>query len=527
MRISTAQFYQTSTSNYQNNFAKAVESQQQASDQLRVRTAADDPVGAARLLQLEQQNNLITQYSGNIASARSSLGTSEATLNSITNVLSRVKELAISSGSGNMTDNDRKANEQELSQLEDQLFSLMNSRDENGKYIFSGSRGDTQPFERNADGTYSYKGDQSTTNLQVGDMLSVASNETGYDVFQKALNTSRSQTTMTAPTDPADVRVNLSNGQVAGSSTYNDRFRSGEPYKIEFVSSTQFKITDVNNVDRTLEATNGGTFDPKGGNTTINFRGVDIRMEVGLQGDELTDSTLADSALAGHEFTLASKPDEITGTRSPGNVSPDGQLSGLSIADKAKYDAAFPGGGAIVKFTSDTTFDVYAQPMTADSRPVGSGDTTVSPTQVAGVDFTFSGTPKSGDQYSVQVNNHQNQNVLDTIHQLREALKTPVDNDPAARRNFLASMDSAISNLASAADKVSESISSIGGRGAALDVQAETNEALQSANTITQNSIRNADPAETMIRLTLQQNMLQASQLAFSKLAALGLFNRL
>ena len=294
MRISTAQFYQTSTSNYQSNFAKAVESQQQASDQLRVRTAADDPVGAARLLQLEQQSNLITQFSGNIASARSSLGTSEATLNSITNVLSRVKELAISSGSGNMTDNDRKANEQELSQLEEQLYSLMNSRDENGKYIFSGSRGDTQPFERNADGTYSYKGDQSTTNLQVGDMLSVATNETGYDVFQKALNTSRSQTTMTAPANPADVRVNLSNGQVAGSSVFNDRFRSGEPYTIEFTSSTQFKITDANNVDRTLEATNGGTFDPKGGNTTINFRGVDIRMEVGLQGNELTDQTAAD-----------------------------------------------------------------------------------------------------------------------------------------------------------------------------------------------------------------------------------------
>ncbi|MCE6984873.1 flagellar biosynthesis protein FlgL, partial [Pseudomonas frederiksbergensis] len=72
-----------------------------------------------------------------------------------------------------------------------------------------------------------------------------------------------------------------------------------------------------------------------------------------------------------------------------------------------------------------------------------------------------------------------------------------------------------------------ESISSIGGRGAALDVQAETNEALQSANTITQSSIREADPAEVLIRLNLQQNMLQASQLAFSKLAGLGLFNRL
>lgn len=527
MRISTAQFFQTSTSNYQSNFAKAVESQQQASDMLRVRTAADDPVGAARLLQLEQQSNMINQFSGNIASARSSLGTSEATLNSITNVLSRVKELAISSGNAGMTDNDRKANEQELSQLEEQLYSLMNSRDENGKYIFSGSRGDTQPFERNADGTYSYKGDQSTTDLQVGDMLSVATNESGYSVFQQALNTSRSQTSMTAPTVPGDVRVNLSNGQVSASSTYNDAFRSGEPYTIEFTSSTQFKITDANNVDRTLEATNGGTFDPKGTNTIVSFRGVDIRMEVGLQGNEVTDQTAADNAVRGHTFTLGSKPDEITGTRSPGNVSPDGQLSGLSIADKAKYDAAFPGGGAIVKFTSDTTFDVYAQPMTADSRPVGSGDTTVSPNRVAGVDFTFSGTPKAGDQYSVQVNNHQNQNVLDTIHQLRTALKTPVDNDPAARRNFLASLDSAIGNLASGADKVSEAISSIGGRGAALDVQAETNEALQSANTVTQSSIRNADSAEVLIRLNLQQNMLQASQLAFSKLAGLGLFNRL
>ncbi|CAI8814515.1 MULTISPECIES: flagellar hook-associated protein 3 [Pseudomonas] len=522
MRISTAQFYNNSTSNYQRNFAKAVESQQQASDMLRIRTAADDPVGAARLLQLEQQSNMIDQYSGNIASLRSSLSTSETTLTSITNVLARVKELAISSGSGNMTDKDRLANAQELTQLEEQLFSLMNSRDENGKYIFSGSRGDTKPFERNADGTYSYKGDQGTTSLQVGDMLSVASNESGYSVFEQALNTSRSQTTMTAPT-PNDGRVSLSNGQVSGSTIYNDRFRSGEPYTIEFTSSTQFKVTDAGGNDVTLEASKGGTFDPKGDDDYISFRGVDLRLGITFKpGDEANP----DAAIAGHTFTLGSKPDEIGGSRSPGNTSM-AQLGNVVIGDKAKYDAAFPGGGAVIKFKTATTFDVYAQPMTADSRPLGSGDTTVSPTRVMGVDFSFSGAPATGDQFSVQVNNHQNQNVLDTIKQLRTALESPVDKDPVARQNFLASMDSAIANLASAADKVAESISSVGGRGAALDVQAETNEALQSANTITQSSIREADPAEVLIRLNLQQNMLQASQLAFSKLAGLGLFNRL
>jgi hypothetical protein len=35
-------------------------------------------------------------------------------------------------------------------------------QDENGKYIFSGSKGDVAPFSRNTDGTYSYNGDQVT-----------------------------------------------------------------------------------------------------------------------------------------------------------------------------------------------------------------------------------------------------------------------------------------------------------------------------------------------------------------------------
>lgn len=522
MRISTAQFYQTSTSNYQRNFAKAVESQQQSSDMLRVRTAADDPVGAARLLQLEQQKGLIDQYSGNITNVRNSLSTSEATLNSVTNVLARVKELAIGSGNPGMTDNDRKANAQELAQLEEQLFSLMNSRDENGKYIFAGSRGDTQPFERNADGTYSYKGDQGTTNLQVGDALIVAANESGYSVFEQALNTSRSQTSTPVPDDG---RINLSNGQVGANSAYNDRFRSGEPYVIEFTSSTQFKILSNNGTgpDVTLEATNGGKFDPKSLNGMVSFRGVDLRLGITFQPGDEADY---DAAIAGHKITLSSKPDSIDGTRSAGNPS-DAQISNVQIGDKAAYDAAFPGGGAIIKFKTGTTYDVYAQPMTAESRPVGSGDTTVSPSRVMGVDFTFAGVPQAGDQFSVQVNNHQNQNVLDTIQAFRKALLTPVDSDPAARKAFQASLDSAIANLASGSDKVSEAISSIGGRGAALDVQAETNEALQAANTVTQSSIRDADAAEVLIRLNLQQNMLQASQLAFSKLAGLGLFNRL
>ncbi|WP_191833284.1 flagellar hook-associated protein 3 [Pseudomonas fluorescens] len=524
MRISTSQFYQTSASNYTNNFSNLVKTGQQASDNIRVRTAADDPVGAARLLQLQQQSNLLDQYNGNITSVRNSLGTAESTLNAITNVLARAKELAIGAGNGGFTDADRKANAQELAQLEEQLYSLMNSRDENGKYIFSGSRGDTQPYVRNADGTYSYQGDQSNLSLQVGDMLSMATNESGYDAFEQALNTSRSQTSLTAPT-PDDGRVSLSEGQVSGSTVYNDRFRSGEPYTISFTSSTEFKIIDANNNDVTLEATGGGTFDPdKPG--SISFRGVDMRLDINFQNGDSTDP---DAAIAGHTFSLASKPDSISGSRSPGNPS-SSQITGANIVDSTAYNNAFPGGGAIIKFTSDTAYEVYAQPMGPDARPVATGSLTGSKATIAGVEFDFTGAPnapKGGDQYSVKVDTHQTQNVLNTMSQLRKALEMPVDNDLASRQAYQAALDSAIGNLESGANKVAESISSIGARGAALDVQAETNESLGIANTTTQSSIRDADPAEVLIRLNLQQTMLQASQLAFSKISALSLFNQL
>jgi len=523
VRISTSQFYNTNQANYQSNFAKTVRTQQEASDGIRVRSAKDDPVGAARLLQLEQQQNMLKQYSGNIVNVRNALGTAESTLKAIGTVLQRVNELAISSGNASFTDSDRKANADELASLEDQLFSLMNSKDENGKYIFSGSKGDTPPYSRNADGTYSYQGDQGKLNLQVGDMLSLAANETGYDAFEQALNTSRSETKMTAPAID-DGRVSLSNGQVSGSSTYNDRFRSGEPYTVEFVSSTEFKITDAGGNDVTLEAGQGGKFDPNGTNTTISFRGVDLRLGIKFQdGDKGNE----DAVIAGHTFTLSSKADAVTGTRSPGNASSE-QVTGATITDPNAYKAAFPSGGAVLKFTGTNTFELYASPVSADSRPVASGTlggpngTTAT---AAGVSFELSGAPAAGDSFSVKVDTHQTQNVLDTISQLRAALSTPQDSDPVAKQNFKAALDSAIGNVGSAINQVSSSVSAIGGRGQALDVQAETNEALGAENTKTQSSIRESDQAEVMVRLQMQSNMLQASLQAYAKVAGLSLVN--
>jgi flagellar hook-associated protein 3 FlgL len=521
MRISTAQFYESSAANYQRNFSNIVKSSEEASSLVRVNTAADDPVGASRLLQLDQQASMLEQYKANTTTLKATLGQTESVMTSITNVLQRAQELAIGAGNGGYTDADRQANAAELGQIEEQLLSLMNSKDENGKYIFAGSKGDTVPFSRNADGTYSYNGDQVTLDLAIGDTMSMATNSTGWEVFQQAINTSRSQVTMTAPAVD-DGRVVLSNGQVSSSVTYNSKFRAGEPYTVDFVSGTQLKITDSGGNDVTAEASQGGVFDPAGkAGQTVSFRGVDLNLNINLAvGDNPA------TVLPGHSFTLAAKPDSFTTTRSPGNPTAT-QVTGSSITNPVAYHASFPTGSAVMKFTGATTFDLYAAPLTPSSQPVSSGTVAAGVATASGVSFTLAGTPGAGDQFSVAVNTHETQNVLDTVSQLKTALNTPITGNPILIQKFQAALASGIGNLASGSDQLSRSLSSVGGRGSALDTQSETNQSLVMANTQTQSAIRDSDPAEVMTRLTLQQTMLQASQLAFSKIAQLGLFNKL
>jgi len=520
MRISTSQFYNTSSANYQRSYANTVKSQQDASDNLRIRSAADDPVGSARLLQLEQQQNMLEQYSTNVTSVRNSLGTAETTLSSISTLLQRVNELAVSSGNGAFTDSDRKANADELSSLESQLYTLMNSKDETGTYLFSGSKGSTQPYVRNADGTYSYQGDEVSLTLQVGDMISLAANETGYSAFEQALNTSRSETKLLSPATD-DGRVSLSNGQVSDNTSFNDRFRRGEPYTIEFTSSTQLKVTDAKGNDVTREASQDGNFDANAQSPTISFRGVDLRLSLDLKEEDIADP---DKAVAGHTFTLGTKPDTIAGTRSAGNSS-SAQVVDAAISDVEKYKTAFPNGGAFLKFVSADKFELYASSLTSDGPPISKGSLSGNTATVAGVSFTFSDSPASGDQFAIKVDTHQTQNVLDTISQLRNALMTPIDHDANAHRDFLASLGSAIGNIANATNQVASSIASIGGRGQALDVQTETNVAISFENAKTQSSIRESDPAEVMLRLQMQSNMLQASLQAYVKISSLSLVN--
>ena len=525
MRISTAQFFETSTSKYQNNFSSVVKTQDQIDSGVRVQTAADDPVGAARLLQLQQQKDTLLQYAGNMNSIKSALTNQESVLDSINTALQKVSELAIQSGGGVISDADRKSIADELGNIEEQVFSLLNSKDESGNYLFSGSKTDVAPYVRNNDGTYTYQGDDTQLNLQISDTLSMASSDTAKSIMEGALNTGRTQATLQPPS-VNDGKVTVSDGLITSNQTYNKSFADGQPYSLEFTSSTQYILKDATGKDVTSEVPGNGTFDAsKEGAHSVSLRGVKFDISLNLDDVAAADR---DAAVAGKFFTLEAKPDSFNASRTPSNPS-TAQVTGSSVVDAKAYGDSFPSNGAVIKFTSDTEYEVYSQPLTANSKSISKGSLSAAGDSLtaAGVKFDFNGAVKSGDQFVIGANNHQTQSALDTISQLRQALAMPSDGDLVAQQKQKNAINSAIGNLQNASAGIDNARGSIGARLKTIDIQANENISLGLANDSTTSAIGNTDMASASIQLAFQKAMLEASQLAFVKISQLTLFNKL
>jgi len=191
MRISTLQAFNNGVTGIQRNYSNATRTQEQISTGNRILTPADDPVASVRLLQLEQQQSVLSQYNSNLTAAKNSLTQEEVTLNSVNTVLQRVRELAVQAGNGALDPQDRKSIAAELGEREDELLSLMNTRNARGEYLFSGFQGKTQPFVRSGEGSYRYEGDEGQRKLQIASSLSIPISDNGKSVFQSVINAGR------------------------------------------------------------------------------------------------------------------------------------------------------------------------------------------------------------------------------------------------------------------------------------------------------------------------------------------------
>lgn len=144
---------------------------------------SDDPVAAARVAQIQRSMDDNTQFMRNIDTVTSRLSLADGTVESMSNSIIRVQELALNAANGTLTNGDRQNIAAELDQVIDGMMALANTRDAGGDYIFGGTLSDVAPYAKDMMGAILWQGGASTASIAIGPDTVVRAGERGDDVL--------------------------------------------------------------------------------------------------------------------------------------------------------------------------------------------------------------------------------------------------------------------------------------------------------------------------------------------------------
>lgn len=146
-------------------------------------TPSDDPHKSNVIARLEGALERQSIYKKNIDAAQTRLSSEETVLTSMNQLMQRVAELTIQAASDTLGAEDRAILAIEVTALRDELFNLVNSRDLNGNYLFSGNKIDVPAFTKTDTGKVIYNGDYGRLTINISDAREVSLNTLGTEVF--------------------------------------------------------------------------------------------------------------------------------------------------------------------------------------------------------------------------------------------------------------------------------------------------------------------------------------------------------
>ena len=262
MRVSTSWMQQQSVNTMIDRQGDLSDIQTQMGTGKRINQPSDDPVGAARAVELNHLDTDTAQYQRNIDSANARLGLEDQTLGSVSKVLDRVRTLTLQGMNASQTDESRSDIAAEMVQLRGQLLGMANSKDSQGDYLFAGNRTGAAPFVSQTTGV-SYVGDDGQRMVAAGPGLQVATGDPGSAIF------------MNISTGNGSFAVGASAGNsgsaVAGASSVTDASAwDGGNYQVVFTAPDAYEVRDSGGA-----VVSSGAYDTdKGG--TIAFKGVQV-----------------------------------------------------------------------------------------------------------------------------------------------------------------------------------------------------------------------------------------------------------
>ena len=260
MRVSTRAAFINGVGLMQRLQSALDQTQRQIASGRRILTPSQDPIAAARSLEIRESLSRLEQFDRNGTIAANRLSLEESALGSVNNVLQRVRELALQANNATQSDETRSLIAVEIRERLDQLVQLANTRDGNGRYLFSGNLEEAQTVTRSG-AVFTYNGDQGQRMIQIGEGREVADSDPGSRVF---FGVREGNGVFTV----APGAANTGTGVVGASSVVDPTQYDQDQYTVRFIAPDSYEV-----LDSSAAVVASGAYQP---GDTITFRGIEF-----------------------------------------------------------------------------------------------------------------------------------------------------------------------------------------------------------------------------------------------------------
>jgi flagellar hook-associated protein 3 FlgL len=275
MRIASSQYQSIMNQSLQLNQERITYVNQQIASGQRILLPSDDPVDSVRLSRLRREESTLTQYRANIAAVKTRMSKDETFLTSMTSDINQGRDLLVWASDGGNAPSDMASMVTPLTALRDSLLYSANTKDQEGRYIFSGTLTSTPAITFNPAAAlgsrYTYTGNTATQLVVVGDGITQAGNANVQgieDLLNKmdstiaALsapnvnpNAPATRAVLVANLDAFDTALDLVSGKIATMGGSQNILETLDANHANVSLSNQMALTDIGQVDVGLAAT--------------------------------------------------------------------------------------------------------------------------------------------------------------------------------------------------------------------------------------------------------------------------------
>jgi flagellar hook-associated protein 3 FlgL len=269
MRISTATFNNDAVSQMDQLESELQQTETELSSGSQIQNAADNPIGAAEVNQMNVEVSASTQYVTNSTTANTNLSLEEQALSNATSIMQNAVSLATEANNSALSPANRSDIATQLQQDLASLTSIGNTTDSAGNYLFGGYANTSPPFTQ-SNGTVTYNGSDQVEQVQISSNQSISGGDTGATAFMNIPTGNGTFTVSAASTNTGT--ASIGGGTVTDPTTYAADAATGTgTYTISFTDPSDYQVTDSNgNVVGSGTYTNGDTISFNGAEVTLN-----------------------------------------------------------------------------------------------------------------------------------------------------------------------------------------------------------------------------------------------------------------